>query len=351
MVARTPTIAWLGIPLFLYAFIAYYWKHRRELRTDHSLPLGPSFYTMSDFWTVDALLGAIGTQQSKRTRRLHLGGTALLSDYLPTYRSNPDAYSGESDDNESVRVPAIGEESLRPLGFNTGAGHMNTRLVNAWVTAKRVFWYVSIPFVRYSSILAIIGLYFSGLTSINLINAGYVVFFCFAVIVRHRVLQRSWIVLIIYAELAIITIYVWQVTWTRPYDRNSFPRLLGLTHYSDQDNLLWDEKTQTGLIWHLVILAFSLFQHNMVKVARRREKRDPFNRKIPQWMNKTFAVTSFVFYRYGILVCYVALLLVPTYSTRSLINFMCALVSSPTYSYALLDISSCYSLHSSSTWW
>ena len=111
----------------------------------------------------------------------------------------------------------------------------NLLLQTVWVNAKKVVWYVSVPFVKYSHILAMAGLYFSGLTSVNLVNAGYVLFFLFAVIVRRKVLQKSWLVLILYCELAISIIYLWQTSWTAQYDDNYWVKMCGTRSFPPRE--------------------------------------------------------------------------------------------------------------------
>lgn len=69
------------------------------------------------------------------------------------------------------------------------------------------------------------GLYFSGLTSVNVLNAGYMVFFI-VFIMSEQTADQLWIFLVVYAELVVILLGIWQVEWTRSLE-NSVTQLIG----------------------------------------------------------------------------------------------------------------------------
>jgi hypothetical protein len=108
-----------------------------------------------------------------------------------------------------------------------------------------------------SSKISIAGLYFAGLTAVNLLNAGYMLFFiifvCFDNKSRANVL---WSALVIYAELVVLLLAAWQVTWTLPLEGHT-TALIGLKHY----DRLW-----LGLAWNLVIMLFAVIQWRLVQV-------------------------------------------------------------------------------------
>lgn len=199
--------------MILYAFIAVYWSERHILISDKDLPMG----AIGRGKPSDQTLEANTEESSQSTTTLNAQSNALPRESLDA------SFKGAIPSTRHSKPTLSRAESVDSA--------RSTMLVqNVWFGLKRFFWLISIPFVRYSHILAMAGLYFSGLTSVNLINAGYVVFFTFAVVVRRRILQKSWLVLIMYSELAISTIYLWQTTWTIPYDKNSIVKLFGALH-------------------------------------------------------------------------------------------------------------------------
>mmetsp|Transcript_10938 Transcript_10938/g.33528 ORF Transcript_10938/g.33528 Transcript_10938/m.33528 type:complete len:3049 (+) Transcript_10938:220-9366(+) len=110
-----------------------------------------------------------------------------------------------------------------------------------------------------SDLIVYASLYVCGLTSISLLNAGYMIFFV-VFISLPRLAARSWIVLVFYTELVILTIVVWQVSWTKQFDSVQAVELVGLRHYGSfsslQDQKPWG--LWGGIFWHLAILFFAL---------------------------------------------------------------------------------------------
>ena len=159
-------------------------------------------------------------------------------------RSGEDS-AAESDESESSTTVA----SIRKRLISC-----KNQLVQAWATlVRRVM--MSIPIVlqfifQHSYLLSLVGLYICGLTAATVFNGGYVLFLI-VFLASEKLAHKYWILLVVYAETVILALLVWQVSWTEQYDSNTAVVVIGFEHWSN---------VFEGLVWHIVILIFSLVQ-------------------------------------------------------------------------------------------
>eukprot|EP01087_Luapelamoeba_hula_P016396 TRINITY_DN5039_c0_g2_i7.p1 TRINITY_DN5039_c0_g2~~TRINITY_DN5039_c0_g2_i7.p1 ORF type:complete len:2374 (+),score=229.13 TRINITY_DN5039_c0_g2_i7:70-7191(+) len=111
--------------------------------------------------------------------------------------------------------------------------------------------------------ISLAGLWICCLTRVNLFNAGYMLFFV-VFIVFETLAMKAWLLLLLYADAVILILYAWQVSepWTRDFkkDYDYSTDLIGLEFYST----VW-----IGLVWHVIILVFSIFQWELLKFHNR----------------------------------------------------------------------------------
>lgn len=127
--------------------------------------------------------------------------------------------------------------------------------------------------LKLSSIVSLVGLYFCGLTRVDILNAGYSkkkkkknllkineliffskVLFFITFISSFRLRKKLWISLVFYSEFVVLSLYFWQFHWFRVYDIE----LLGLRKLPNPE---W-----IGMGWNIVIMLFSILQFHLNQV-------------------------------------------------------------------------------------
>lgn len=78
--------------------------------------------------------------------------------------------------------------------------------------------------------------------------------FLIVFISSKRVRKRFWIALVVYAELVVLLLYIWQFHWLRNYTYE----LIGLRSFPSP--------TWIGMGWHIVIMLFSILQWHLNQV-------------------------------------------------------------------------------------
>lgn len=66
---------------------------------------------------------------------------------------------------------------------------------------------------------------------------------------------KFWVVLVIYAQCVLVTLFVWQLSWTENVEHHTIlGDVVGLRHFEN----LWRD-----MIWYWVIVVFSVIQWNV----------------------------------------------------------------------------------------
>lgn len=74
-------------------------------------------------------------------------------------------------------------------------------------------WVFAMTVLQYSYAYALAGLYICGLLRIDALDAGYIGFFV-VFLIFHTLMQKAWILLILYAQGVVLALYIWQVRMT-----------------------------------------------------------------------------------------------------------------------------------------
>lgn len=94
--------------------------------------------------------------------------------------------------------------------------------------------------------VSLIALFICGLSEISLLNSIYIVFFL-VFILFPKLLPTLWPYLIAYTALVLFSLFMWQISWTIPYDCS----IVGLRHYSSFSH--------PNAVWHFPFLLSSVF--------------------------------------------------------------------------------------------
>jgi hypothetical protein len=179
----------------------------------------------------------------------------------------------------------------------------------------RVIWH---SILRHSYKLSLAGLYVICLTSVNLINAGYM--FIFIIFVwSPKIAIRCWLILVLYCATMVALIYFWNFSWTSDLEGNYWTELIGLHHYSNYDLVF------RGLLWHIIILLFSVIQWRLIVYISQiqvSEKRQRESVMFPRWLNLMSGFLSHCQENYGLLCCYITLISVALFTSLSFVNLL-----------------------------
>eukprot|EP01114_Cavostelium_apophysatum_P013947 TRINITY_DN3486_c0_g1_i8.p1 TRINITY_DN3486_c0_g1~~TRINITY_DN3486_c0_g1_i8.p1 ORF type:complete len:2315 (-),score=561.17 TRINITY_DN3486_c0_g1_i8:52-6996(-) len=173
--------------------------------------------------------------------------------------------------------------------------------------------------------ICLLGLYFAGLKAVNVLNAGYLIFFI-AFATFNNVAERLWITLVLYAELVVVLVSVWQLPWTSKLEGH-VTELIGLKHYGTEP--LWQ-----GIFWNLLIWFFAVLEWHLLRRIRHRKRKgsvqsESSDLKLPYWLD----LVVYYCMKYSLFVSYLSLLLVGLLDELSLVSlfylnflfFCCAL--------------------------
>eukprot|EP01133_Synstelium_polycarpum_P001527 gene1527-1783_t len=242
---------------------------------------------------------------------------------LPPQPGNLSRSSSVTDLNVIVPTSSMLAESWSNVWTNVKETH-GPAFERVKSVTKSVLTVSFVAVLSQSYQLALFGLFFCGLTSVSLLNAGYMLFFILFVM-SEKMASRLWILLIVYAQSVLLLLYVWQLSWLSSID-NSTTRLIGVIKYTD-------EPLFVGLIWHLVIITFTLTQWNVNRLYRAGifgkaeddqasdSAVDP-NYEIPASL-RAFATAIYSASRYYSLpACYLVLVLVASFSQISIISLI-----------------------------
>lgn len=122
-------------------------------------------------------------------------------------------------------------------------------------------------FLKNSYYFTLLALLLCSLVDANLFNFGYLCFFVVFLLSR-KIAMMFWIVLVIYTESVIMVIFLWQLNWTESKDDSSTAEWFGLQHY---------EYLISGLFIPLLIFIFSLVQLGLIRVFKKRLKKEGRN--------------------------------------------------------------------------
>eukprot|EP01134_Creolimax_fragrantissima_P002582 CFRG2582T1 len=112
---------------------------------------------------------------------------------------------------------------------------------------------------EYTYIVALALLFICSLQQINLFNAVYLVFFLIF-IVSPSTAERFWTILVVYCQVIILAVYLYNFRWLEAYISSETAYLIGLTGGKNTTLL-------SALGWHLAILATSVLQSMFYKIA------------------------------------------------------------------------------------
>ncbi|GAM18094.1 hypothetical protein SAMD00019534_012690 [Acytostelium subglobosum LB1] len=196
-------------------------------------------------------------------------------------------------------------------------------------TTNTVFAIFSMTIIEQSYRLALAGLFFCGLTSITLLNAGYMVFFILFVISEYLA-SRFWILLVVYAQAVVVLLYAWQIQPTDSLE-DATTEMIGLVHFEKQrGQAVW-----FGMIWQVVIVTFSLIQWNLSRFVTfhsglfqagsgaldedhlARQQRD-----LPKAVKLIMAMLYSATHKYALPFCYLVIVLVASFSKISFISMV-----------------------------
>lgn len=187
------------------------------------------------------------------------------------------ASGGESSDNEDnqlfgtekeIRHPHSKKRDLQDKGNGSNSNKETSKYIQ-WIEkiaentkySAVLSWRI---FLKNSYYFTLLALLLCSLIDANLFNFGYLCFFVVFLLSR-KIAMMFWIVLVIYTESVIMVIFLWQLHWTEKYDDTNTAEWFGLQHY---------EYLITGLMIPLLIFIFSLVQLGLIRVFKRRLKKE-----------------------------------------------------------------------------
>ena len=219
---------------------------------------------------------------------------------------------------------------------------------NAIMTLKDLFLRFVNFILENSYLVSLAGLYFCGLTEVNILNAGYstipfifiakinTVLFFILFIISPRIAKTLWIGLVIYAELVIILLYFWQWNMLGAWHRSA-PVFIGLRQF----DTLW-----IGVLWNILIMIFSGIQFHLNNYSKTRNSLNDAivqEKKIyssslklsmhedehpklvleegkPSKLKQAIQLSKALLEDYGIIICYVVFLVVGVFDALSLFS-------------------------------
>jgi hypothetical protein len=183
--------------------------------------------------------------------------------------SDQESTSYDSDATENLEdieddlSPEVGELAInekkkkkRPKTFRSGLRWTLRALRRGW----EKFRILSIKFfTTYSYYLSLLVVYFADLTTDNAdaIHAVYLLFFLLFFVFRGLA-KRFWILLVIYTQFSIVSLYLFNVYYPNvvgiPY------RIIGFVTFKKDS--FW-----VGLVWHILILFFTSMEYHVQKLS------------------------------------------------------------------------------------
>jgi hypothetical protein len=170
---------------------------------------------------------------------------------------------------------------------------------------------------RYGALAA---LFLAALLEVDLLNAGYVAFFL-AFVTWPWFFRRGWLLLIVYAEVVLVLLFIWQWHWLHGVQS----QLVGLVHFVSP----W-----RGFALHAVVLMLAVLQYRLARnlsrgyiffSPERIEKRRTVREEMA-WMPQAFRAgldaVALNVDKYSLFVTYVTMLLVGFLSRLGLISLM-----------------------------
>ena len=130
---------------------------------------------------------------------------------------------------------------------------------------KHVLYYVWSKFknlfLAYAYLVSVIVLFFCGLQQVNIINTVFLLY-SIAFLIFPRLARKFWISLVVYTEIIIVLLFIWQLTYfkSRPIE---YARLWGL----ENQGTLWKQ-----LQFHIVILLFTSIQLNTYRLLDKKQR-------------------------------------------------------------------------------
>eukprot|EP01094_Clydonella_sp_ATCC50884_P000108 TRINITY_DN10087_c0_g1_i4.p1 TRINITY_DN10087_c0_g1~~TRINITY_DN10087_c0_g1_i4.p1 ORF type:complete len:2583 (-),score=393.64 TRINITY_DN10087_c0_g1_i4:82-7830(-) len=248
-----------------------------------------------------------------------------------------DSSSEDENDDDAVNFQgkAAGEEKKKAVSLKRLPYHILLRL---WAVISVAFTVV----LANALYLSLAGLYMCGLQSISVINAGYMAFFMLFML-YEMLARKLWGVLILYTELVILLITVWQVSWTEPWEGH-WSDVVGLEHYSLSSNSIFASDDPYGIPglalirgawWHLSILTFAVLQQilfDRIQKGSILEKYSIFSglAALDQSYKyirllTTLAIT--LFHTWGLILCYFAFFLTSVLTPTSVFSAFYLLVA------------------------
>jgi hypothetical protein len=125
------------------------------------------------------------------------------------------------------------------------------------VVAKETALLLGVVFMQQSYRISLFGLYFAGLKSVNLLNAGYMVFFIFFII-ASQLASTLWIFLVLYSQLVLVVLCFFNIHLPFTIPSSSENPLYGLKLNSEKP--LWID-----VFWNSLTMVFTVLQWNIIK--------------------------------------------------------------------------------------
>ncbi|KAL6047282.1 hypothetical protein QOT17_021747, partial [Balamuthia mandrillaris] len=227
----------------------------------------------------------------------------------------------EGSSEEPTTSTDAGDKSNEPTSARPLAHRASNLYNNMWKAIKAVVEVLWKILLRESYKLALAGLWVCSLTSINLLNAGYLLFFL-VFILSHQIAMKAWSLLVIYTEGVIVTLYVWQLTWTEKYEGYT-TKLIGLEHF---------DKAERGLFWHLIILLFSVVQYEVNQLSKHQRLlskhieeptlAEELEANLHPVLKQVLQLISDAYFHYGLAMTYLILLLVSLLTPTNVMNLV-----------------------------